>query len=133
MPKNILLILLAETFLFSCKSSKSIESVTIRNEEEIKRLENTGIPWNRVIAFTGVAERTPGFNRTLHNKCVFTIPGVLGNLDKSGEARGVELYASLVQNEADILTSDRPIEAAKAIQTLSPKTSSKSKYFTHVD
>jgi glycerophosphoryl diester phosphodiesterase len=108
-------------------------SVTIRNEEEIQRLEDAGIPWNRVIAFTGVAERTPEFNRALHEKGVFTILGVLGNLDKSAAARGDELYASFVQNGADILATDRPIEAAKAIQTLAPKTSLKSKYFTHVD
>lgn len=108
-------------------------SVTIRNEEEIGRVEETGIPWNRVIAFTGVAERPVEFNRALHDKGVFTILGVLGNLDKSAEARGDELYVGFVQNGADILATDRPIEAAKTIQTLSPKTSSKSKYFTHVD
>ncbi len=108
-------------------------SVTIRNEEEIGRLEETGIPWNRVIAFTGVAERSFEFNRALHEKGVFTILGTLGNLDKSAEARGDEMYVSFVQNGADILATDRPIEAAKAIQTLSLKTSSKSKYFTHVD
>ncbi len=108
-------------------------SVTIRNEEELGRLEETGIPWNRVIAFTGVTERTPEFNKALHEKGVFTILGTLGNLDKSAEARGDELYATFVQNGADILATDRPIEAAKAIETLKPKTSSKSKYFTHAD
>jgi glycerophosphoryl diester phosphodiesterase len=108
-------------------------SVTIRNEEEIGRLEQTGIPWRRVIAFTGVTERSQGFNKALHDKGVFTILGTLGNLDKSAEARGDELYINFIQNGADILATDRPIEAAKAIQTLSPKTSSKSKYFTHVD
>jgi glycerophosphoryl diester phosphodiesterase len=108
-------------------------SVTIRNEEEIGRLEQTGIPWSRVIAFTGVTERLPEFNQALHEKGVFTILGTLGNLDKSAEVRGDELYISFVQNGADILATDRPIEAAKAIRTLSPKTSSKSKYFTHVD
>jgi glycerophosphoryl diester phosphodiesterase len=108
-------------------------SVTIRNEEEISRLEKTGIPWNRIIAFTGVAERSFEFNRALHEKAVFTILGTLGNLDKSAETRGDEIYVSFVQNGADILATDRPIEAAKAIQTLFPKTSSKSKYFTHVD
>lgn len=108
-------------------------SVTIRNEEEIQRLEDAGIPWSRVIAFTGVAERTPEFNRALHEKGVFTILGVLGNLDKSAEARGDELYVGFIENGADILATDRPIEAAKAIQPLVPKTSSKSKFFTHVD
>ncbi len=104
-------------------------SVTIRNEEEIARFEQTGIPWSRVIAFTGVAERTPEFNRALHGKGVFTILGVLGNLDKRAEARGDGIYAGFVQQGADILATDRPIEAAAAIQSLIPSTSSKSKYF----
>ncbi|MBN7811361.1 glycerophosphodiester phosphodiesterase family protein [Algoriphagus sp. H41] len=108
-------------------------SITIRNEEEIQRMEETGIPWDRAIAFTGLAERSPEFNKALHDRGVFTILGVLGNLDKSAEARGDELYATFVQNGADILATDRPIEAAAAIQTLAPKTSSKSKYFNHAD
>lgn len=104
-------------------------SVTIRNMEEIERMEETGIPWNRVIAFTGVAERSQEFNKALHKKGIFTILGVLGNLDKSAVARGDKLYASFVQKGADILATDRPIEAAAAIKTLAPSKSSKSKYF----
>ncbi|GMQ30404.1 glycerophosphodiester phosphodiesterase family protein [Algoriphagus confluentis] len=104
-------------------------SVTIRNEKEIKRLEETGIPWNRVIAFTGLAERNPEFNKALHDRGVFAILGVLGNLDQSAETRGDQLYASFIQNGADILATDRPIEAAAAIQSLVPKNSSKAKYF----
>ena len=104
-------------------------SVTIRNMEEIQRMEESGIPWTRVIAFTGVAERPQEFNKALHEKGVFTILGVLGNLDKSAIARGDQLYASLVQKGADILATDRPIEAAAAIKTLAPSKSSKSKYF----
>jgi glycerophosphoryl diester phosphodiesterase len=104
-------------------------SVTIRNEDEIARLEETGIPWNRVIAFTGVTERNYDFNKALHDRGVFTILGVLGNLDRRAEARGDQLYASFVQNGADILATDRPLEAAAVIQTLAPQTSSKAKYF----
>ncbi len=105
-------------------------SVTIRNEEEIARFEETGIPWTRVIAFTGVAERPQEFNQALHEKGVFTILGVLGNLDRSAIARGDEIYAGFVQKGADILATDRPIEAAKAIKTLAPSSSSKNDYFT---
>jgi len=104
-------------------------SVTIRNEEEINRLEQTGIPWTRVIAFTGLAERPQEFNQALHQRGVFTILGVLGNLDQSAKTRGDQIYASFVQHGADILATDRPIEAAKAIKTLAPSRSSKSKYF----
>ncbi|MDG1275814.1 MAG: glycerophosphodiester phosphodiesterase family protein [Algoriphagus sp.] len=105
-------------------------SITIRNEEEIQRFEETGIPWTRVIAFTGVAERPQEFNQALHEKGVFTILGVLGNLDRSAIARGDEIYAGFVQKGADILATDRPIEAAAAIKTLAPSSSSKNDYFT---
>ncbi|MAN86915.1 MAG: glycerophosphodiester phosphodiesterase [Algoriphagus sp.] len=108
-------------------------SVTIRNENEIKRLEETDIPWDRVIAFTGVTERSKEFNQALHLKGVFTILGVIGNLDRRAEARGDEIYASFIQNGADILATDRPIEAAQIIKNLSPSKSSKSPYFTHVN
>jgi glycerophosphoryl diester phosphodiesterase len=105
-------------------------SITIRNEEEIQRFEETGIPWTRVIAFTGVAERSQEFNQALHKKGLFTILGVLGNLDRSAISRGDQLYTSFVQKGADILATDRPKEAAAAIQTLSPSNSSKQIYFT---
>lgn len=108
-------------------------SVTIRSTEEIKLFEETGIPWTRVIAFTGIAERPVEFNQAIHDKGVFTILGVLGNLDKSAEARGDQIYVGFVQRGADILATDRPIEASAVIQTLVPSNSSKSKYFTHAD
>lgn len=104
-------------------------SVTIRNEEELQRFEESGIPVDRWIAFTGTSERPKEFNELLHEKGVFTILGVLGNLDRSAIARGDQIYAEFVENGADILATDRPIEAAKAIVSLSPENSSKLKYF----
>jgi glycerophosphoryl diester phosphodiesterase len=104
-------------------------SVTIRNEEELQRFEESGIPVDRWIAFTGTSERPKEFNELLHEKGVFTILGVLGNLDRSAIARGDQIYAEFVENGADILATDRPIEAAKAIVDLSPENSSKLKYF----
>ncbi|MCL6261624.1 glycerophosphodiester phosphodiesterase family protein [Aquiflexum sp. TKW24L] len=104
-------------------------SVTIRNEEELKRFEDSGIPVDQWIAFTGTSERSPEFNSKLHEMGVFTILGVMGNLDKSAIARGNQVYVDLVKNGADILATDRPIEAAEAIKSLIPEKSPKSKYF----
>jgi glycerophosphoryl diester phosphodiesterase len=106
-------------------------SVTIRNEEEIKLFEETRIPWTRVIAFTGISERPLELNQLLHQKGVFTILGVLGNLDKSAEAKGDKIYIGFVQRGADILATDRPIEAAAVLETLIPSKSSKSTFFIH--
>nr|WP_245802725.1 glycerophosphodiester phosphodiesterase family protein [Belliella pelovolcani] len=103
-------------------------SVTIRNEEELQRFEDSGIPIDQWIAFTGTSERPADFNQILHEKGVFTILGVLGNLDRSAIARGDQIYAEFVQKGADILATDRPIEAAEAIKGLIPENSSKKKY-----
>lgn len=103
-------------------------SVTIRNEEELQRFEDSGIPIDQWIAFTGTSERPAEFNRLLHEKGVFTILGVMGNLDRSAIARGNQVYTDLIENGADILATDRPIEAAKAIKGLMPENSSKMKY-----
>lgn len=104
-------------------------SVTIRNEEELQRFEASGIPVDRWIAFTGTSERSKEFNELLHEKGVFTILGVIGNLDKSAIAKGDQIYAEFIQKGADILATDRPIEAAEAIRGLIPEKSSKMKYF----
>jgi glycerophosphoryl diester phosphodiesterase len=104
-------------------------SVTIRNQEELKMFEESVIPVERWIAFTGTSERPADFNAKLHEMGVFTILGVLGNLDKSAVARGDQLYVDFVNNGADILATDRPIEAAGATKALIPEKSSKSKYF----
>ena len=90
-------------------------SVTIRNIEEMERVETSGIPWQNIIAFTGLSERNPEFNKQLHQRGVFTILGVLGNLDKKAVVRGDELYIEYVNNGADILATDRPIEAGKIL------------------
>jgi len=104
-------------------------SVTIRNEEELERFENSRIPVERWIAFTGTSERPQEFNARLHDMGVFTILGVIGNLDRSAIARGDQIYAEFVEKGADILATDRPIEAAEAIKGLIPEVSSKVKYF----
>lgn len=127
----------AAVITYSVEAAKKVHSlhpdlmlsVTIRNEEELKRFEDSGIPVDQWIAFTGTSERSPEFNAKLHDMGVFTILGVLGNLDNSAVARGDQLYVDFVKKGADILATDRPIEAAEAIKSLIPEKSSKSKYF----
>jgi glycerophosphoryl diester phosphodiesterase len=106
-------------------------SVTIRNEEELSKFLSSGIPVENAIAFTGTAERDPGFNDLLHEKGIFTILGVLGNLDKMAVSKGDQVYADFVSKGADILATDRPIEAAQILQSLVPSNSSKQRFFDH--
>jgi len=127
----------AAVITYSVEAAKKIHSlhselmlsVTIRNEEELERFDESGIPIENMIAFTGVSSRSPAFNDILHQRGIFTILGVMGNLDNSAKARGEEVYVGLVQRGADILATDRPIEAAEAIKELVPEQSVKLKFF----
>jgi glycerophosphoryl diester phosphodiesterase len=98
-------------------------------KKNLQGYDNEAIPTEKLIAFTGTSSRTPAFNDILHQRGIFTILGVMGNLDNSAIAQGEEVYIGLVRRGADILATDRPIEAAKAIQELMPEESSKKKYF----
>ncbi len=104
-------------------------SVGIGNMKAYEAHASLGIPDENMIAFTGVKEPEPSLYKFLHSKGIYAILGVLGNLDKKAVAKGDDLYAQLVERGADILATDRPIEAAKAIEDLMPERSSKSKYF----
>ncbi len=104
-------------------------SVGIGNLEAYEAHRSLGIPDENMIAFTGVSEPDPSLYKFLHDKGIYAILGVLGNLDKKAIAKGDSIYAGFVTRGADILATDRPIEAAKVLEELKPKSSSKFKYF----
>lgn len=90
-------------------------SVTIRNQEEYDRHKNLGIPDNRMIAFVGTREPNNPWLQTLHSKGIRCILGTLGNLDKMAESRGDQLYKTWYMAGADIMSTDRPLEAWKVV------------------
>ena len=104
-------------------------SVGIGNMESYTAHTTLGIPDDNMIAFTGVSEPDPTMYEFLHEKGIYSILGVLGNLDRKAIARGDSIYSGFIERGADILATDRPIEASKILKGLFPKTSSKSKYF----
>jgi glycerophosphoryl diester phosphodiesterase len=91
-------------------------SASIRDMKEYERLQKLGIPDRNLIAFVGTREPNKEFCDFLHQKQICTILGTLGNLDKMAVAKGDDLYKKWVNLGADVLSSDRPIEAYKAIQ-----------------
>lgn len=91
-------------------------SVTIRNRAEYDRHHDLGIPDNRMIAFVGVKEPESDLYRFLHEKGIGCILGTLGNLDKQAQAKGDATYRRFIDNGATMLSTDRPLEAWKAVQ-----------------
>lgn len=91
-------------------------SVTMRNKDEYNRHSSLGIPDSRMIAFVGTREPDAAFLEWLHAKGIRCILGTLGNLDKMAAARGDSLYKKWNSMGADIMSTDRPLEAWRAIQ-----------------
>lgn len=91
-------------------------SVTLRNEADYNRHRELGIPDHRMVAFVGTRQPDSSWLQTLHQKGIRCILGTLGNLDKMAAAKGDSLYRQWYQSGADIMSTDRPMEAWKALR-----------------
>ncbi len=93
-------------------------SVAIRNEEELRSIQQSGIPRDRLIAFTGTSAKSARFYQQLDDLGIPAILGTLGNLDQQAAARGNSIYQNFIRDGVDILATNRPLEAFSA--TYSP-------------
>jgi len=109
--------------------SSLLISVGLGNKEAYEAHKALGIPDESMIGFVGVSEPEAAHYQFLHEKGITCILGVLGNLDKKAVATGDALYADVVKRGADILATDRPVEAAEAIKGQMPENSSKRQFF----
>lgn len=83
-------------------------SVTIRNQEELTSMLETGIPVNLLSAFTGLSLKDESFYNSLHEKGIVVTLGVLGNLDKKAKSQGDHLYQQWKDLGVDRFATDRP-------------------------
>lgn len=90
-------------------------SASIHSREDLLRLNDRNIPDNRLVAFVGTTNVAPAVYELLHNHGILCILGTMDNIDKQAAARGDSVYTRLVESGADILSTDRPLEAGKAL------------------
>lgn len=83
-------------------------SVTVRNQDELDRILETGIHKDKLVAFTGVHLADDSLYKKLNELRIPSILGTLGNLDKRAEARGDHLYKEWAQKGIQIFSTDRP-------------------------
>lgn len=93
-------------------------SMSIRNQLELDKAIDGGIPAKNIVAFTGTRDLKPNLYDKLHELGIPVIVGTMGNLDKKAKANGDKLYREVIEAGGDIIATDRPIEAAKAIRPL---------------
>ena len=91
-------------------------SASIKNIDDLNRLSELGIPDTRLIAFVGTSEPDTAVYSLLRQHGIKSILGTIGNLDRSAERAGYQLYADFVARGADVLSTDRPFEARKALE-----------------
>ena len=83
-------------------------SVTIRNQAELDRILETGIPKEKLLAFTGVHLAEDSLYKTLNEQRIPAILGTLGNLDKRAAAKGDQLYNQWAEKGIQVFSTDRP-------------------------
>ena len=91
-------------------------SASVQKQAELKRLNDLGIPNERIVAFVGVSAPDKELYQFLHGKGITTILGTMGNIDKSAIASPARnIYYHLVNNGADILSGDNIPQAAEQL------------------
>ena len=90
-------------------------SVSMRNEREFNEMMNSGIPTDKMVAFTGTRRNDKSLFDKIHEKDILVIFGTLGNLDKSAAAKGNQLYKDLEKDGVDIFATDRALDVQQTI------------------
>jgi len=94
-------------------------SLSVSTQSDLNRALAAGVPAERIIGFTGVDDPKPRLFSILNNQDVEVIFGTLGgaqSIDRQIAASGDEsFYATLVGMGADIIATDRPLEAQAAL------------------
>jgi glycerophosphoryl diester phosphodiesterase len=103
-------------------------SVSARGKEDVERMENLGVKADKMIAFVGTSEPKTEVYQYLQSRKIASILGTMGNLDKSAAAKGDALYYKLIENGANILSSDRHIEAGIQLMKYAADKQLKSKH-----
>ncbi|WP_316806619.1 glycerophosphodiester phosphodiesterase family protein [Pedobacter agri] len=103
-------------------------SASIRSAADLERLNQMGIPNNRIVAFVGTSSADAAVYELLHSKQIWCILGTMGNLDKSAATNGDKLYKELIEKGADILSSDRSFESAEVLKKYSKEKNLRTKH-----
>lgn len=90
-------------------------SASIKSKDDLLRLNDRDVPDTRIVAFIGVAQADKALTDMLHQHGIMCILGTMGNLDRQAKENGDQAYAGFIDNGADILSTDRPLQAAKSL------------------
>ena len=87
-------------------------TIGMMDKNDIKAIEESGIPSDRVIAWTGTREKSAEFYREIHGNGWRVIMGTLGRPDRSIDGQiaandNDQRYLEIFQKGADVIATDR--------------------------
>ena len=93
-------------------------SVSAGSQAALAQIEQSGIPTNKLLGFVGTREPDQTHYQAVREMGLKTILGTLGNLDRSATAKGDDqVYLTYIENGANIIATDRPLEVAAVLQS----------------
>lgn len=118
-----------EVAFYYAKDKNLMFEIFVSNEEKLKAYEETGVPPQNMVAYFGQPKKK-SFYELVHSKgmMVFVYTAKVMEKEKDKEVR-VKSYQSTIEGGADILLSDRALEAYESIQQYMPEKSTKRKFF----
>lgn len=117
------------------KNPSSMFSAFIRTMEELHAYEESGTPWDQVMAYVGPWSKAENkeLYEQLHQRGVMVMVSAASSYDKLEEpSERQEAYRKIIDEGADVLESDFPIEAASAISSKVEVSSPHRQYFIRV-
>jgi glycerophosphoryl diester phosphodiesterase len=91
-------------------------SASVNSEEGLARLNQMGVPDNRIVAFVGVTAPEKTVYKFLNSRGISCILGTMGNLDKSAAANPMrKVFYRLVADGAAVLSTDDLVLAGKEL------------------
>lgn len=118
----------AEAAFYYGKDKNLMFEVFVSNEERLKAYEDVGVPNENMVAYVGQPKKK-SFYELMHRKgmMVFVYTAKVMEKEKD-EAIRLQSYKNTIKGGADILLSDRALEAYESIREFAPLKSVKSKF-----
>ncbi len=90
-------------------------SISARNQEEWDKFKESGIPFEKMVAFTGTRRSDESLFEDIHSHGVCAIMGTMGNIDNQAKAKGGQVYADLREQGVDIFATDYPLSVIESL------------------
>lgn len=102
--------------------NRSMFSAFVKTTEDFRAYDNSIVPWDNIlIAYVGphTKEENKELYQLLHSEGVSVMVSAASSYDKLEDPQErAKAYKKIIQDGANVLESDRPMEAAKALEDL---------------